>query len=66
MNELSNRINQLSIPAHLVGLGVDGVLLYVGIRKGGWWHILTAVGAIGALTNVGFIMTKMSQPEAAK
>jgi hypothetical protein len=56
-------MTELSIPAHLVGLGVDGVLLYVGIRKGGWWHILTVVGALGALVNVGSIMTKMSQPE---
>jgi len=56
-------MNNLSIPAHLVGLGVNGVLLYVGIRKGGWWHILTVVGGLGALTNVGSIMIKMSKAD---
>lgn len=45
-------MSTLSKPTHVVGLGINAAFIYVGIKKGGWWHILTAAGLLGGLYNV--------------
>lgn len=50
-------MDQLSTPTRVVALGVNVAFVYIGIKKGGWWHILTAMGLFAGLYNINALTT---------
>jgi hypothetical protein len=42
----------LSKPARVAALAVNAAFIYVGVKKGGWWHILTFLGVTAGIYNV--------------
>ena len=64
MSSFATTWKNITIPGHVIGVGINGVLIYVGMRKGGWWHILTAWGAFGALAHASSIIGKIGQSDA--
>lgn len=41
---------EIPTPTLIASVALSGVLVFVGIRKGGWWHILTIAAGVGGLS----------------
>jgi hypothetical protein len=52
---------QASTTVSLIALPVNALAIWIGFKKGGWWHILTVLGAGGALFNIVNLAAKVSK-----